>query len=251
MTERSDPRDRIIDAAARLLEEQGPAAVTTRSVSAAAGVQPPAIYRRFGDMNGLLDAVAAEGFARYLAQKEARPPTGDPVEDLRAGWDLHQEFALAHPEHYLLMYRSDHAQAAGEAVARADAILRGLVRRIAEAGRLCTGVDRAQQMVQSAGRGVALTLIEQPPGERDPELAPRMREAVLASITTDAPDAVGGAAPGPADAEDERNDRADREPARRATALRALLDDSPAPLSPGERTLLEELLDRIARGSPS
>jgi hypothetical protein len=38
-------RARIIDAAARLLQEQGPAAVTTHGVAQAAGVQAPAIYR--------------------------------------------------------------------------------------------------------------------------------------------------------------------------------------------------------------
>ena len=35
----------------------GRGAVTTRAVSAAARVQPPTIYRQFGDMRGLLDAV--------------------------------------------------------------------------------------------------------------------------------------------------------------------------------------------------
>ena len=78
-------RDRIIRSAATLLADGGRDAVTTRSVSAAADVQSPAIYRHFGDMSGLLDAVAEHGFARYLAEKGALPPSGDPVEDLRRG----------------------------------------------------------------------------------------------------------------------------------------------------------------------
>ncbi|MDA2804274.1 TetR/AcrR family transcriptional regulator [Nocardiopsis suaedae] len=244
MAERSDTRTRIVGAAARLLDDGGPDAVTTRSVSAAAGVQPPAIYRLFGDMGGLLDAVAADGFARYLAQKEAQPPTGDPVDDLRAGWDLHQEFARGHPAHYRLMYRPDRTEATSEAVDRADEILHGLIRRIAEAGRLVTGVEHAARMVHSAGRGVAFSQIEAPPGDRDPELSERMREAVLASITTDAPDRAAGEGTPP-----EEDGGADREPARRAIALRAILDDAPAPLTRGERALLEELLDRIAGGA--
>lgn len=246
MAERSDTRARIVGAAARLLDEGGPDAVTTRSVSAAAGVQPPAIYRLFGDMGGLLDAVAADGFARYLARKEAQPATGDPVDDLRAGWDLHQEFALEHPAHYRLMYRPDRTEATSGALERSDEILQGLIRGIAEAGRLVTGVEHAARMVHSAGRGVAFSQIEVPPDERDPELSARMREAVLASITTDAPDRGAGPGAGTAARED---GGADREPARRAIALRAILDDSPAPLTPGERTLLEELLDRIASGT--
>jgi AcrR family transcriptional regulator len=45
----------------------GPDAVSTWAVSAAAGVQPPVIYRLFGDKNGLLDAVASYGFESYLS----------------------------------------------------------------------------------------------------------------------------------------------------------------------------------------
>ncbi|MDQ2795770.1 MAG: TetR/AcrR family transcriptional regulator, partial [Actinomycetota bacterium] len=47
----------MIDVAARLLQEEGPAAVTTRGVALAAGVQAPAVYRLFGDKDGLLEAV--------------------------------------------------------------------------------------------------------------------------------------------------------------------------------------------------
>jgi len=69
------PRDRtraqLVQVAEKLLATQGPDAVTTRSVALAAGVQAPAIYRLFGDKNGLLGAVVEHGFASYLARKEA------------------------------------------------------------------------------------------------------------------------------------------------------------------------------------
>ena len=81
-----DTRERIIAAAIALLSEGGREAVSTRSVSAAAGVQAPTIYRLFGDKQGLLDAVAAHGFAAYLSSKVAHKPGADPVEDLRTGW---------------------------------------------------------------------------------------------------------------------------------------------------------------------
>ena len=68
---RADTRARIIDVAARLLQEQGPAAVTTRGVAEAAGVQAPAIYRFFGDKDGLLEAVAEHVMATYVSAKAA------------------------------------------------------------------------------------------------------------------------------------------------------------------------------------
>src|SRR5580704_7541648 len=97
--ESSSARDRtqaqLVEVAAELLASGGPDAVTTRSVALAAGVQAPAIYRLFGDKNGLLDAVVQHGFASYLARK---PPVvgavSDPVASLSAGWELHVGFGL-------------------------------------------------------------------------------------------------------------------------------------------------------------
>jgi hypothetical protein len=57
-----------------------------------------------GGPDGLLDAVAAHGFTSYPADKTALRPTGDPVEDLRAGWDLHVGLGLANPALYTPMY---------------------------------------------------------------------------------------------------------------------------------------------------
>ncbi|MCP2340722.1 TetR/AcrR family transcriptional regulator [Actinomadura rupiterrae] len=228
MPERSPARDRIVAAAADLLVQQGREAVTTRAVSAAAGVQPPAIYRLFGDMSGLLEAVAADGFARYLKIKNAQPRAGDPVDDLRAGWDLHIGFGLDNPAQYRLMSEflgpgSDHP-----AAQESRDILRGLVERVAEAGRLAIGIDQAAEMMLAAGVGVTLTLLDQAPERRDPGLSERTREAVIAAVTTD------------------RTAPEDREPSRRAVALRAVLDESSAEFTPGERLLLDELLARLS-----
>src|SRR3954468_23951911 len=99
-----DTRTRIVTAAAALLADGGRDAVTTRAVASAAGVQAPTIYRLFGDKSGLLDAVAEHGFAAYLTEKGVPEATRDPIEDLKAGWDLHVGFGLANPALYALMY---------------------------------------------------------------------------------------------------------------------------------------------------
>ena len=67
-------------------------------------MQAPAIYRLFVDKDGLLDAVAEHGYAAFLAAEHADTRPRDPVEDLRAGWDLAVEFGLANPALYVLMY---------------------------------------------------------------------------------------------------------------------------------------------------
>ncbi|MFB4318777.1 TetR/AcrR family transcriptional regulator [Actinomadura sp. 21ATH] len=229
MSERGEVRRRIIDAATRLLYEQGREAVTTRAVSAAAGVQSPTLYRLFADMNGLLEAVAAEGFARYLAGKQAQELSDDPVDDLRGGWDLHVGFGLENPAHYLLMYAQPKPGHRHPAAEQGVARLRMLVERIAEAGRLVVSVDTAVSMMHSACVGVTMNLIATPSEERDPAVADRLREALLAAITTTA-------ASSPPDV------------AWRAVALNAVVDDTDL-YSPGERALLTELLDRAANSS--
>src|SRR5690242_14236128 len=126
-------RERIVEAATALLADGGPDAVSTRAVATAAGVQPPTIYRLFGDKQGLLDAVVAHGFAAYLATKTAREPLADPVDELRAGWDEHVGLGLANPALYRLMYSQPRS---GPAVTAAYGILAQRIHRIAEAGRL-------------------------------------------------------------------------------------------------------------------
>lgn len=228
MSDREEVRRRIIDAATELLYDQGLDAVTTRAVSAAAGVQSPTLYRLFTDMNGLLEAVAADGFERYLAAKHAQVFSDDPVDDLRRGFDLHVGFGLANPAHYLLMYGRSVPGERHPADEKGLLRLRTLVERIAAAGRLVVDVDVAIAMMHAATVGVTLTLIETPPDEREPGLPGRLREALLAAVTTETPE-------GPPSL------------ARRAVALKAVLDDDPDLYSAGERALLEELLDRAAK----
>src|SRR5699024_4327073 len=102
------PRARIIDIAASLLHEHGPAAVTRRGVAEADGVQAPAIYRLFGDKDGLLEAVAEHVMSTFVAEKsdtvDAAAADGiDPLDDLRAGWDKQIAFGLANPSVFRLL----------------------------------------------------------------------------------------------------------------------------------------------------
>ncbi|MFI6711455.1 TetR/AcrR family transcriptional regulator [Nonomuraea sp. NPDC050478] len=221
-------RDRIIEAASALLTEGGRDAVSTRAVSAAAGVQAPAIYRVFGDKQGLLDAVAGHGFQTYLRSKKDNPVTDDPVADLRRGWDLHVGFGLAHPALYSLIY-GDPRPGESPAARQASEILSDMIHRIAEAGRLAMTEERAALLVHAAGRGITLTLISMPEEQRDPALSATARDSVIATITTGPPP---GATP-------------DGGPVAAAVALRAVLPRTTA-LNAPERALLADWLDRIA-----
>jgi AcrR family transcriptional regulator len=220
-----ETKERVLRAAADLLATGGRDAVSTRAVSAAAGIQAPTLYRLFGDKDGLLDAVAAHGFAEYLERKKELAPSADPVEDLRRGWDLNVDFGLSRPEFYVLMFGDAAAGRATEAGRAAAAILERMVTRVAEAGRLRMSVERAIQLTHAMCVGVTLGLIGA--DEPDLEVSAIAREAAMRAIVTDQP------AQEPADI------------ASRAVALRAVLP-ADAPLSPAEHALMIEWLDRIA-----
>ncbi|GAA3133661.1 TetR/AcrR family transcriptional regulator [Streptomyces rameus] len=224
-------RRRIVAAAVELLENGGPDAVSTRAVAAAAGMQPPAIYRLFGDKEGLLEAVAEHGYAQFLESKRAHLDADpeDPVEELRRGWDLVVEFGVSRPELFAVMNRatgrgSDAAHRAGLE------ILRGRVRRLAAGGWLRVDEELAAQIIQATGRGAVITWHSTPAERRDPALLTVLREAMVAAITRAEP-TLPAAESGPAAA---------------ARALRAALPDDADVLSDAERRLLREWLTRLA-----
>ena len=230
------PRERILQAALALLESGGVEAVSTRAVSAAAGVQPPTIYRQFGDMQGLLNAVASVGFTAYLRTKTAQAPLSDPVEELREGWRTYVGFGLAHPHLYTLMYASSQTSMEAPAALEAAAVLRALMRRVAEAGRLAVSVERAAIMIHAAALGTALSLLGDRTGDSDSsgdgELSEQMLEAVLNTVLV--PSA--GTAGVPVQ---------QSQAAAHAVSLAALLPGLQARFSEAEHALLLDWLRRL------
>jgi AcrR family transcriptional regulator len=227
MSPRDRTRAQLVEVAAHLLATQGPDAVTTRSVALAAGVQAPAIYRLFGDKNGLLDAVAEHGLATYVARKPPVDADADPVESLHAGWELHVGFGLANPELFRLMHTAPRTPGGRAAAAAGIGVLQARVHRVAEAGRLRVAERRAVDLISAAGTGVVFALIDQPEEQRDGTLADTAWESVCATILT------GASTP------------ASTGPAAAAVTLRAALPDLAA-LTAAERALLGDWLDRIA-----
>lgn len=227
-------QERILKATCDLLEQGGRSAVSTRAVSAAAGVQPQTIYRQFGDMAGLLDAAAQEGFRRYLGSKSSAAFGADPVADLRAGWDLHIDFGVNNPALYLLMYGEPDSRRQPEAARQTQDILRNLLEAAARAGRLRMDVDAAASLIHALGIGVVISAIGNK-AEADTGLSERVRELAIEAITTEGARESSGA------------QHPDDDAARHAIALRSLVPAASSGLTPGESLLLDELLARVAK----
>jgi AcrR family transcriptional regulator len=220
-------RRRVIEAAADLLAREGGDAVTTRAVAAAAGVNAPAIYRFFRDKDALLEAVVEHGYATFLAAKRVDSNPDDPIEDLRAGWDLAVEFGLANPALYALMYGEPKRGTTSAAFQAGMQILVERIRRLAAGGWLRVDEQLAASLIHATARGAVLTWLSLPDDQRNPALLTAMRESMIAAVTYEKPAVQDSGLAGA------------------ARALRAALPEQTT-LSGAEQYLLSEWLDRLA-----
>ena len=222
-----DTRRTVPDAAAELVTRGGTGALTTRAVATKASIQPPTLYRIFGDKRGLLAALAQDRLARFVKEKEADAPHPDPVEDLRNGWDRYVGFGLENPDIFAIMNEIGSPLAQSPAALAGMDALRRRVAKIAQAGRLRVAEERAVALVHASAVGIVTTFLALPPEERDERLMALARDGALATIVDEE------AAP----------DRSDA--VIHAIALRAHLDGIEA-LSAAEKSLMREWLDRLA-----
>jgi AcrR family transcriptional regulator len=128
-----DLRAAILRAAGELLEKQGLEALSLRAAARRARVSHAAPYRHFASRDALLVALAADGFRRFGEALAEAERTGG----LRARGEAYVRFALAHPQHFRLMFSSG-LSIAGDADLREQAsrAFGGLQQAIAsQAGR--------------------------------------------------------------------------------------------------------------------
>jgi AcrR family transcriptional regulator len=95
---------RITTAARRLLDQEGPEAVTMRKVAGAVGITPMAIYRHFPDREGLLNAVADQGFEELAARLKRMRFSGGIEERLSKMGETYLNHALKNPRLFELMF---------------------------------------------------------------------------------------------------------------------------------------------------
>ncbi len=176
----------------------------------------------------------------YLASKRERRTSQGPVEDLRRWLEPARRFRVSQPRPVHAHVRLPAPGCAASAAVEALEILCGQVRRVAEAGRLCVGVERAADMIHAAagrcrprycsGRAVRVATghSRSPPARR-----------YLAAITTDPPAASAPALPAPCS-----------DATRHAVALKASLSQDARPFTTAERALFDEWLTRFIDTEP-
>jgi AcrR family transcriptional regulator len=99
-----DLRRALVDAARRILEAEGPSALSLRAVAREAGVSPAAPYHHFKDKAELLDAVAQEGWQllnQRMVEARAKADRKDKLNSLGIAYVC---FARENPALYRVMY---------------------------------------------------------------------------------------------------------------------------------------------------
>ena len=117
-----DLRAALLREAEAELAEKGVERFSLRGVAKRAGVSHAAPAHHFGDVAGLLTALAAEGSRRFLAtQLKCEERATTPQERLLESGVGYVEFALANPALFRLMFGSKRADYADEELSAASA----------------------------------------------------------------------------------------------------------------------------------
>lgn len=176
-------------AAADVIEEQGLGRFSLREVARRAGVSHTAPAHHFGDVRGLLTALAIEGFEHLgdatSSAAEATIAAGDPpAERLAAIGEAYVALAIEHPAHCEVMFRTDVIDpddaTLREVGMRAYDVLRDTIAALVDAEDLDVDVDVASELCWATMQGLVvlepkLSSIDALHGVEPPSVRERVR----------------------------------------------------------------------------
>src|SRR3990170_2613737 len=102
--ERTETRQRILDAAREMFVERGYEATTMRAIADRIEYTPTAIYHHFKNKEALLAELCIADFRALATAFQKLGRIEDPVERLRRTGEAYVEFGLRHPMQYQLMF---------------------------------------------------------------------------------------------------------------------------------------------------
>ena len=106
--ERQHLRTLIIDAARELFVSRGVEAVTMREIAKRIDYSATSIYHHFEDKESLIRAICDTDFLALASSLKAILQIPHPVERMHALGSGFAAFALSHPNHYRLMFMTEH-----------------------------------------------------------------------------------------------------------------------------------------------
>jgi len=106
--EKSETRDKILDAARELFVTKGYEGVSMRRVAEKIEYSPTAIYVHFSDKQQLFHELCQQDYARLAEVFQSSPMSSDPIERLKQIGNTYTEFGVRYPNHYKFMFMTPH-----------------------------------------------------------------------------------------------------------------------------------------------
>ncbi len=146
--ERTELRERILDAARDIVRREGFGALTVRKIADAIEYAPGTLYLYFENRDAIARELSFEGFRKLLEAFAPAETLADPLARLEAIGRAYVKFGMEHPETYRLIFMEDPQlttavfKAAGDDPGqRAYRALLDPLDELRKAGRLRRGAD--------------------------------------------------------------------------------------------------------------
>ncbi len=149
----SSLRERLVEEALAILDEEGIAGLSLRRIAQRAGVSHGAPARHFAGLSDLLAEVAARGFEILRdATRPDRENEPDPLTRMRVVGRGYVEAATTHPELFALMFRPHDVDFANPSLARAAGeAFEQLVQTVADAQAVGFAPERDTRVLAGSG----------------------------------------------------------------------------------------------------
>ena len=156
--EKSETRDKILDAARELFVTEGYEGVSMRRVAEKIEYSPTAIYVHFSDKQQLFHELCQQDYARLAEVFQSSAMSSDPIERLKQIGNTYTEFGVRYPNHYKFMFMTPHPpqepdekdrEIMGNPEVDAYAFLKWAVQQAIDAGRFREELQDAELISQT------------------------------------------------------------------------------------------------------
>jgi len=156
--EKSETRDKILDAARELFVTEGYEGVSMRRVAERIEYSPTAIYVYFADKQELFHELCQQDYARLAEVFQSSAMSSDPIERVKQIGRTYTEFGVRYPNHYKFMFMTPHPphepdeedrEVMGNPEVDAYAFLKWAVQRAIDAGCFRDDLQDAELISQT------------------------------------------------------------------------------------------------------
>ncbi|RWQ56913.1 TetR/AcrR family transcriptional regulator [Mesorhizobium sp.] len=190
--QKAELRSELVDAAHKLVQEEGYEGLTIRKLAKRVGYAPMSVYSYFADKQDILFALAEDAF-KTLAKRIEDHPADDPIEALQVVMTEYAAFGLGNPNEYRTIFMTEKVKPSeGRTFAEmqeGNPLMKVLIKRVeacVAAGKLKGDSRAIATMLWAVGHGTISLLITFPfyPFGDQQAFVKRMCDFTLAALAT-------------------------------------------------------------------